>query len=137
MIRLFELFKKKERPGYYIFHSNRLSSSIKKLALACEEHHEYSLVFSSVYFDSKKLCFVVHIECVQKEAVQGEKPYFAIRRDEKIIGQDLEKLLNFSIEYLASPTAFIEIPVLPDGIHMHAKEFKRSLRNNPAQWKKH
>lgn len=137
MIRLFELFKKKKDPDITFSIVTDYPHLLKKLALACEEHHEYSLVFSSVYFDSKKLCFVVHIECVQKEAVQGEKPYFAIRRDEKIIGQDLEKLLNFSIEYLASPTAFIEIPVLPDGIQMHAKEFKRSLRNNPAQWKKH
>lgn len=106
-------------------------AALARLAAACQKSKVYTVILSSVYFDTIKGKFVVHFECAEREYTNGatRKKYFlSTRRDEKLIGDDLETLLDFAVTYAGYDDAFLRSPQdnLPEGVTMQIKNIYRT-----------
>jgi len=123
---MFSFFKRKKPEPPYDY-----GAALARLSAACQKCVAFSLVLPGVYYDTKKGKYVVHFECAQREYTNGatKKKYFlSTRRDEKLIGDDLETLLDFAVTYAGYDDAFLRSPQdnLPEGVTMQIKNIYRT-----------
>ena len=121
---MFKLFNRKAPPYDY-------GAALARLTAACQKCKAFSMVLPSVYFDAYKGKYVVHFECAEREYTNKttrRKYFLSVRRDEKLVGDDLETLLDFAIVYANYPDAFLRSPKdnLPEGVSILIKNIART-----------
>ncbi len=107
------------------------ADALVRLSSACQKCKVYTVVLPGVYYDAHRGLYCVHFECATKEYTNGEtraKYFLSIRRNEKMWGDSLEKLLDYAITYAEYDDAFIRMPKdnLPEGIKMSVKNIHRT-----------
>lgn len=119
-----DLFKRK-KPAFDCGHA------LAQLAHICGKCTAYYVVFSSIYYDMASGRCAVRFVCTLKEYADEKNYFLSVRREEKFFGDNLEKLLEYAMQYADSPCAFVNPPSdIPEGIGYKVKTFNRTPNNN-------